>query len=57
MKFWMLPASSWNVVEVVRPQPGQAATLRGATVSADFKQMVIDYIERRWGAGTRTAAE
>jgi (E)-4-hydroxy-3-methylbut-2-enyl-diphosphate synthase len=27
----------------------KAATLRGATLSADFKQMVIDYIERRWG--------
>src|ERR1700688_2887033 len=26
MKFWMSRASSWNVVEVVRPQPGQAAT-------------------------------
>jgi hypothetical protein len=33
--------------------------LRGATVAADFKQMVIDYIERRFGpAGAgRTAAE
>ncbi len=36
----------------------KAATLRGATLSADFKQMVIDYIDRRFGAGgTRTAAE
>ncbi len=35
----------------------KAATLRGPTVSADFKQMVIDYIERRFGQGTRTAAE
>ncbi len=35
----------------------KAATLRGATVSADFKQMVIDYIERRFGQGARTAAE
>jgi (E)-4-hydroxy-3-methylbut-2-enyl-diphosphate synthase len=35
----------------------KAATLRGATVSADFKQMVIDYIERRFGTGARTAAE
>jgi (E)-4-hydroxy-3-methylbut-2-enyl-diphosphate synthase len=35
----------------------KAATLRGATLSADFKQMVIDYIERRFGAGgARTAA-
>ena len=37
----------------------KAVTLRGATVAADFKQMVIDYIERRFGhAGAgRTAAE
>jgi (E)-4-hydroxy-3-methylbut-2-enyl-diphosphate synthase len=36
----------------------KAATLRGPTLSADFKQMVIDYIERHFGAGgTRTAAE
>ena len=26
MNPWMSRASSWNVVEVVRPQPGQAAT-------------------------------
>ena len=35
----------------------KAATLRGPTLSADFKQMVIGYIERRWGTGARTAAE
>ena len=35
----------------------KVATLRGATVAADFKQMVVDYIERRFGAGSRTAAE
>jgi (E)-4-hydroxy-3-methylbut-2-enyl-diphosphate synthase len=37
----------------------KVATLRGATVAADFKQMVIDYIERRYGHGGagRTAAE
>ena len=37
----------------------KAVTLRGPTVAADFKQMVIDYIERRFGAGGagRTAAE
>jgi len=37
----------------------KAATLRGPTVAADFKQMVIDYIERRFGQGSagRTAAE
>jgi hypothetical protein len=37
----------------------KVATLRGATVSADFKKMVIDYIERRYGqsGAGRTAAE
>jgi (E)-4-hydroxy-3-methylbut-2-enyl-diphosphate synthase len=37
----------------------KAATLRGPTVAADFKTMVIDYIERRYGHGGagRTAAE
>ena len=37
----------------------KSVTLRGPTVAADFKQMVIDYIERRFGhAGAgRTAAE
>ncbi|MGC2043478.1 MAG: flavodoxin-dependent (E)-4-hydroxy-3-methylbut-2-enyl-diphosphate synthase, partial [Pseudolabrys sp.] len=31
----------------------KAATLRGPTLCADFKQMVIDYIERRWGTTAR----
>jgi (E)-4-hydroxy-3-methylbut-2-enyl-diphosphate synthase len=36
----------------------KAMTLRGATLTADFKNIVIDYIERRFGAGTgRSAAE
>jgi (E)-4-hydroxy-3-methylbut-2-enyl-diphosphate synthase len=35
----------------------KAATLRGPTLSADFKQMVVDYIERRFGTGGRAAAE
>jgi len=35
----------------------KAATLRGPTLTGDFKQMVIDYIERRFGTGARTAAE
>jgi (E)-4-hydroxy-3-methylbut-2-enyl-diphosphate synthase len=33
----------------------KAATLRGATLTADFKRMVIDYIERRFGHGQRAA--
>jgi (E)-4-hydroxy-3-methylbut-2-enyl-diphosphate synthase len=35
----------------------KAATLRGPTLAADFKQMVADYIERRFGSGTQAAAE
>jgi (E)-4-hydroxy-3-methylbut-2-enyl-diphosphate synthase len=36
----------------------KAATLRGPTLTADFKQMVLDYIARRFGAGAgRSAAE
>ena len=34
----------------------KAATLRGPTLNADFKQMVIDYIERRFGGVSRDAA-
>ena len=35
----------------------KAATLRGPTLAADFKQMVTDYIERRWGTGARAATK
>jgi (E)-4-hydroxy-3-methylbut-2-enyl-diphosphate synthase len=37
----------------------KVATLRGPTLTSDFKTMVIDYIERRYGSGSagRTAAE
>ena len=35
----------------------KVATLRGATLTSDFKTMVIDYIERRFGQAARTAAE
>ncbi len=37
----------------------KSVTLRGAGVAAEFKQLVIDYIERRFGQGGagRTAAE
>jgi (E)-4-hydroxy-3-methylbut-2-enyl-diphosphate synthase len=35
----------------------KAATLRGPTLSADFKQMVEDYVSRRFGVAQRPAAE
>src|SRR3974377_1066745 len=31
----------------------KAATLRGPRIAAEFKQMVIDYIERRYGRGVK----
>ena len=35
----------------------KAATLRGAGLADDFKKMVIDYIDRRYGVGGKAAAE
>jgi (E)-4-hydroxy-3-methylbut-2-enyl-diphosphate synthase len=35
----------------------KVATLRGPSLTTDFKKMVVDYIERRFGTGNRTAAE
>jgi (E)-4-hydroxy-3-methylbut-2-enyl-diphosphate synthase len=35
----------------------KAMTLRGPTVSADFQQIVIDYIEKRYGTAGQKAAE
>ncbi|GGH32408.1 4-hydroxy-3-methylbut-2-en-1-yl diphosphate synthase (flavodoxin) [Alsobacter metallidurans] len=35
----------------------KAATLRGPAIAADFKGMVADYIEKRYGLGAKTAAE
>ncbi len=35
----------------------KAATLRGPTLTADFKQMVEDYVARRFGVAARPAAE
>ncbi len=35
----------------------KALTLRGPNIAAEFKQLVDDYIVRRYGVGARTAAE
>ncbi|MDQ0468281.1 flavodoxin-dependent (E)-4-hydroxy-3-methylbut-2-enyl-diphosphate synthase [Labrys wisconsinensis] len=35
----------------------KVATLRGAGLTTDFKRMVIDYIDNRFGIGAKTAAE
>ncbi|BAT57918.1 4-hydroxy-3-methylbut-2-en-1-yl diphosphate synthase [Variibacter gotjawalensis] len=35
----------------------KAKTLRGDGIAAEFKQLMLDYIEQRYGQGSRTAAE
>jgi (E)-4-hydroxy-3-methylbut-2-enyl-diphosphate synthase len=35
----------------------KAVTLRGPTVAADFQKLVVDYIDKRYGQGARSAAE
>jgi (E)-4-hydroxy-3-methylbut-2-enyl-diphosphate synthase len=35
----------------------KVATLRGAGLTTDFKRMVVDYIDNRFGIGAKTAAE
>ena len=35
----------------------KAVTLRGPAIAAEFKALVSDYIERRYDAAGRTAAE
>jgi (E)-4-hydroxy-3-methylbut-2-enyl-diphosphate synthase len=35
----------------------KAVTLRGPTLARDFQALVTDYIQKRYGAGSRDAAE
>jgi (E)-4-hydroxy-3-methylbut-2-enyl-diphosphate synthase len=35
----------------------KAVTLRGPTIAADFKTLVVDYIEKRFGGGAKTTAK
>jgi (E)-4-hydroxy-3-methylbut-2-enyl-diphosphate synthase len=46
-----LPGTGESPTAPVFVDGKKVATLRGATLTTDFKQMVIDYIERRFGAG------
>src|SRR3989440_1942024 len=46
-----LPGTGESPAAPVFVDGKKVATLRGPTVAADFKQMVIDYIERRYGTG------
>jgi (E)-4-hydroxy-3-methylbut-2-enyl-diphosphate synthase len=50
-----LPGTGEQPVAPVFVDGKKAATLRGPTLVADFKQMVVDYIDRRFGAARRAA--
>src|SRR6202171_5220489 len=50
-----LPGTGEQPTAPVFIEGKKAATLRGPTLTADFKQMVVDYIERRFGHGQRAA--
>ena len=54
-----LPGTGESPAAPVFVDGKKSVTLRGPTVAADFKQMVIEYIDRRFGNGGagRTAAE
>ncbi len=52
-----LPGTGENPAAPVFVDGVKVTTLRGPTVAADFKAMVIDYIERRFGVGGQRAAE
>ncbi|MDP3546397.1 MAG: flavodoxin-dependent (E)-4-hydroxy-3-methylbut-2-enyl-diphosphate synthase [Phreatobacter sp.] len=52
-----LPGTGENPAAPVFVDGAKVTTLRGPTVAADFKAMVIDYIDKRYGVGSRRAAE
>jgi (E)-4-hydroxy-3-methylbut-2-enyl-diphosphate synthase len=52
-----LPGTGETPAAPVFIDGAKAVTLRGPTIAADFKSLVVDYIEKRFGAGARTAAE
>ena len=51
-----LPGTGETPAAPVFVEGRKVATLRGADVADQFKGMVADYIERRFGAGTQSAA-
>ncbi|MBL8568073.1 MAG: flavodoxin-dependent (E)-4-hydroxy-3-methylbut-2-enyl-diphosphate synthase [Phreatobacter sp.] len=51
-----LPGTGENPAAPVFVDGQKVATLRGPTVAADFKAMVIDYIDRRYGVGAPAKA-
>jgi (E)-4-hydroxy-3-methylbut-2-enyl-diphosphate synthase len=52
-----LPGTGEQPAAPVFIEGQKVATLRGADVADQFKQMVADYIEKRFGAGEKSAAE
>jgi (E)-4-hydroxy-3-methylbut-2-enyl-diphosphate synthase len=52
-----LPGTGESPAAPVFVDGEKVATLRGPTLAADFKAMVIAYIEKRYGVGARQAAE
>ena len=53
-----LPGTGEQPVAPVFVDGKKVATLRGATLTSDFRKMVEDYVARRWGlAASRPAAE
>lgn len=52
-----LPGTGENPAAPVFVDGEKVTTLRGPTLAADFKAMVIDYIDKRYGVGSRQAAE
>jgi (E)-4-hydroxy-3-methylbut-2-enyl-diphosphate synthase len=52
-----LPGTGETPAAPVFIEGQKVATLRGADVAEQFKTMVADYIEKRFGAGQKTAAE
>jgi (E)-4-hydroxy-3-methylbut-2-enyl-diphosphate synthase len=52
-----LPGTGETPAAPVFIDGAKAVTLRGPTIARDFKALVIDYIERRFGEGAKTAAE
>ncbi len=52
-----LPGTGENPAAPVFVDGEKVATLRGPTLAADFKAMVMAYIEKRYGVGSRQAAE
>jgi (E)-4-hydroxy-3-methylbut-2-enyl-diphosphate synthase len=50
-----LPGTGEQPVAPVFVDGMKVATLRGPTLAQDFKQMVLDYIERRFGHGAKAA--